>query len=267
MTFVRDECNKQMIIRRDVGPYVLEGSANPAVVMGGHSHILAPLMGIHAGALVDIGMEAAVLHSDDRSLWPNITVDYWIALRDEEHSDIAVVCWNGNQHNALFMLDVAPRFTLAGVLANQGRNTVPRQMLRQLWQQDASSLAEAVKILKTKKKVLVIGTPPPNHARYIHNFLQADPFFNSRAGELGIDIASVEITPDEVRLELWHIIQSELQRVSAATGVSFVPAPPSAMDGDGFLLADLAAPDATHTNDKYGALVWRTVRENLKVMG
>ena len=91
--------------------WLIEGSAQPKVVAAGHSHILSLLGGLHSSAELQ-QMPLAIQYSLNRELWPNIGEKYWRNLEQLSSGETVVICWNGNQHNAQFLLESDPPITV-----------------------------------------------------------------------------------------------------------------------------------------------------------
>ena len=91
--------------------WTIEGSSEPRVVAAGHSHILSLLGGLHSSTELQ-QQPLAIQYSMDRKLWPNIGEDYWQNLQNLPSVETVVICWNGNQHNAQFLLESEPSITV-----------------------------------------------------------------------------------------------------------------------------------------------------------
>ena len=85
---------------------------------------------------------------------------------------------------------------------------------------------------------------------------------------IGPQIAEFGISPPDFRLKMW-ILQEDITRHSCEElGITYVPAPPSSVDEQGYLLRDFWNEDGFHGNSAYGELmldhvVYFITRENI----
>jgi hypothetical protein len=207
------------------------------------------------------------MYSDDRTKWPQVADDYWDSAAQTTASTIAIV-WNGNQHNAHFLLETEPPLRLAGVAFSKDESrvgldpvVVSQAMFEELWQPDFSSLKEVVQRISGAKRCLVVGTPPPKDEAEIREHLINDEYFVQRAGDMGIGVESLRVTANEFRVALWRQIQDGLARVAHQTDVEFVPVAPNCMTRLSLLTEGFGAPDATHANGVYGVEMLRALEE------
>ncbi len=172
------------------------------------------------------------------------------------------VMWNGNQHNADFLLQSGPPF-----------NLLPRRLHRAPLQPGVQLVAEsevrahfapAIAQLEAFLAAagrprgcarFVLGTPPPLHdADLIRARLGQEPEFVARAAALGLDLADVPITPGEVRRKLWLVVQDLMREAAARHRAVFIPAPAACLDVHGCLRPEFSVGDATHASLGYGIL-------------
>ena len=247
--------------------WLIEGSAQPKVVAAGHSHILAMLGGLHSSAELQ-QLPLAIQYSLDTALWPNIDHKYWEQLQKLPSVETVVICWNGNQHNAQFLLESDPVITVHQDIpkAAESQNiVVPLSMFDELWLPDFQVLERAIRIVSSTKKVVLIGTPPPKAESEIKKNLANDEFFISLLSRAGIKIDEAPITTDEFRFILWKRIQLNLERVARVAGVSFVPVPSQIFENNMTLKSEYSAPDASHANHLYGQAMWEAVLKKIEI--
>ena len=241
--------------------WTIEGSAQPKIVAAGHSHILSLLGGLHSSAELQ-QIPLAVQYSHDPALWPNLDERYWQNLPKLSTVETVVICWNGNQHNAQFLLESEPPISVHQDFKTDEKNSkvvVPLSMFDELWQADFKVLERAIGIVSSSKNVILIGTPPPKSESEIRNHLVSDEFFISLLRNAGIKIGDAPITSDKFRFVLWKRIQQNLERIARVAGVPFVPVPSEVFDNDMTLKSECSAPDASHANHIYGQSMWKAV--------
>lgn len=243
-----------------ISKWVIEGSSSPKIVVAGHSHILAMLGALHVGS-EDNFSSAGVYYSHDRNLWPNMPPEYWDEISREIMIDTVAICWNGNQHNALFLLETEPPITVyngieSDINSFDGRQVVPIAMFDELWKEDFQRLEVILLKVRSKKKVVLLGTPPPKSRVLIRSNLGSDEYFVNQLAAHGLSPEEAPITSDIFRFTLWKKIQGALLRIAKEHGVPFVAAPPSVFDNNLMLRDEFSAPDASHANHKYGKVMW-----------
>ncbi len=252
----------------------LRGAADPQVVLAGHSHMICLERALRLG-LAPEGLRAAVAFTSQEITGHQLAdPDYWDFLVEASRDRVAAVIWNGNQHNARFLVQPDPPIRVwddspapddqQPVPASRDAVWVSREQVRELWSDDDELLRQRlVELAGSARRVLVIGTPPPKSDEFVARALRADPFFAEVTESLGLAPDETPVTPGSTRMALWKIVQAMLADSAAATGATFVPVPPEALDGQGYLRGVLATADATHANAAYGRLVWQAVARAL----
>jgi hypothetical protein len=247
--------------------WIVEGSTNPSVIAAGHSHILSMLGGLHSSAELQ-QLPLAVQYSLDSTIWPNISHEYWEQLRELPFVETVVICWNGNQHNAQFLLESQPAISVYQELsgAEESDNVVvPLSMFDELWMPDFQVLERAIRIVSSTKKAVLTGTPPPKSESEIRNNLSTDEFFVSLLSNAGIKIEDAPITTVVIRFTLWKRIQQNLERIARTTGIAFIPVPSEVFENGMTLKSQYSAPDASHANHLYGQAMWHAALRKIEI--
>ena len=245
----------------------LEGFAQPKVVAAGHSHIIAMLSALHSSEDLQ-QLPLAIQYSMDSSIWPNIDDRYWDQLQSLPSVETVVICWNGNQHNAQFLLESEPAISVYqehSVVEESDNVVVPLSMFDELWAPDFQVLERAIRIVSSTKKIVLIGTPPPKTEGEIRKNLETDEFFISLLSKAGIKIADAPITSDIFRFTLWKQIQQNLERIARVTGITFVPVPSEVFEKGMSLKTEFSTPDASHANHLYGQAMWHAVLRKIGI--
>ena len=247
--------------------WTIEGSSEPRVVAAGHSHILSLLGGLHSSTELQ-QQPLAIQYSMDRKLWPNIGEDYWQNLQNLPSVETVVICWNGNQHNAQFLLESEPSITVhqdSGSAGEKKNLVIPLSMFDELWLPDFKALERVMRIVSLTKKVVLIGTPPPKSENEIRNNLRNDEFFLALLANADMKIDHAPITSDGFRFVLWKRIQQNLERISRVVGVPFIHVPPEVFDNGMTLKSEFSAPDASHANHLFGQAMWKATLKRIVI--
>ena len=245
--------------------WTVEGSDRPRVVAAGHSHILSLLGGLHSSAELK-QKPLAVQYSLDRALWPNIGDGYWQNFQNLPTVETVVVCWNGNQHNAQFLLESEPAISVHQDFASDENNknlVIPLSMFDELWLRDFKVLERAMRMVSSTKKVVLIGTPPPKSENGIRNNLSKDEFFLGLLANADMKIDDAKITSDIFRFVLWKRIQQNLERIARVVGVPFIHIPPEVFDKGMTLKPEFSVPDASHANHLFGQVMWKAALKSI----
>ncbi|MDP9027750.1 MAG: hypothetical protein M3N46_09355, partial [Actinomycetota bacterium] len=193
---------------------------------------------------------AAVVLDTERRSSSFLDDDYWALLARAAAGKAIGVVWNGNQHNAGFLLEPNPPFRVfhpGASTAGEGM-WVPRRLLREYWTPTFAELKAALPRLTSVADVYLIGTPPPKTDELIRSVIQHDAYFVKQGTALGMDLAALAVTPAATRLAMWSLLQEMLEQCAVEFGATFVAVPPDVMDDDGILLQRYSAVDATHAN-------------------
>jgi hypothetical protein len=254
----------------DSTSWQLRGSADPEVVLAGHSHMMCMERALSLGLTPD-GLRAAVAFASEETTGHQLAdPSYWDFLTEASRGRVAAVVWNGNQHNASFLVQDEPQFRVwndgppAAADRTDTRMWVPREQVRALWAADDELLRQRLtRLSEGARQVLVIGTPPPKSDEFVARALRADAFFLEVAADLGLAPDETAMTPGPTRIALWTVVQDMLAASAADCRATFVPVPPEAVDEHGYLRGVLSTADATHANAAYGRLVWQAVARAL----
>ena len=232
------------------------GSDHPEMLVAGHSHRFAFIDYFNRS---NEAAPIAILHGEsdiDSEASP-----YWamvLSAARHDRSPVAII-WNGNQHNAHFLLEPAARFSVFPATGpwedGLSRPLVPRSLIRAFMEPSLVGLRSLLAGIDGVK-VAVLGTPPPKSDEAVRAAIETDPWLTDWARDRGMTMATLRVTPFSVRCELWRVIQELLQEISDAYRVPFVPVP-DRMFRDGALSIEASAPDATHANGVWAETMTR----------
>lgn len=231
-----------------------------SILVAGHSHIAAlgvPLQsnGYELRQLRDGPVAAFGLAGG----WPREDTDYWSTIAARSVGRTVAIFWRGNQHFHHFL--IMPNSGFDFVLDSEPdlpvdptRPIVPELAVVEFMRMDMSDLDPIIEgIGAAGGQVVLCGTPPPKaQADFVREKILREPYFNLVAEGLGLDLATVELSPPLLLYKMWAVMQNMLGEVAARHGAAFLPVPGRLRSADGFLDTDYYAPDATHANRAYG---------------
>lgn len=232
------------------------------LIIAGHSHLaalgvplsaeepeLVPITGAPEGFC---GLSGPWTGTRDKAYWQA----FGAAVRDRT----AVINWSGNEHNALFLLHTRPAFDfcLGSEALESGALIVPRLLVAALLDRGMAALTDVVRMVadNAPRRLIVLGTPPPKRdLDSLSHIIARSDYWRGRASEMGQDSAEPVFSPPALRLKLWAVLQERMAAAAQVGGAQFVAVPAAVQDADGFLRPELWAPDLTHANRNYGAVV------------
>jgi hypothetical protein len=244
-------------------------------VIAGHSHSAAISRALVAKATTAVQLEARhialALGIGGLRGGPGTTA-YWDILENLARTRSIAIVWNGNQHNADFLLtsgqplDFVPRgYPDPSVLPKT--RLVAEAAIREHIRPSLDPLRQLLAKMPAHNglKRLLVGTPAPLFDNdEIRRRLGREPLFREKVAAMGLDIGQVEITPPTVLRKLWFVIQTMMAEIAEEGGWQFVPVAPETMDGRGYLRLDLSADDVTHANIEFGSMMVRQIATFLK---
>jgi len=240
------------------GKWALYGDADAQILVCGHSHAAAILF---AQLNSDTGSpqpDVAVCYTSDFNQGPPADQEYWEFVAELARGKQLAIVWNGNQHNANFLFQTIPPFTLIGATksdSNQNHIPIPRRMIREFFKPFFEELSEIIPLMAGASSITLVNGPAPKPLTHIKTRVKDEPFFTAIADSLQIDIDTLELTSDSLRLELWKLISEMLEGYAYSLGASFLDAPIESLDSSGMLLEKYWTPDTTHANESYGSLL------------
>lgn len=243
------------------------GEARPSdLVLAGHSHIVALGVPHCTGGPPEF---IRISNGPPRMFavaekWVGDRLDpYWDLVARHAAGRTVALAWNGNQHNASFLIAPAPLFDFvcpgAATAGLHPRAVVlPAGVVRAYFRHTLIALGGLVRRMQASgaRQVVILGTPAPKgDGDFILAHVRSEAYFQDAARAAGIDLATCAITPAPVRQKLWTLIQHMMAEIAAAEGALFLAVPPDTLDADGTLRREYWQDDSTHANAAYGATV------------
>ena len=247
------------------GKWALYGDVNAQILVCGHSHAASILEATSLPEMqAGIEPKIAVCYSTDWSAGPPGDKEYWDFVVELSRGKHVVIIWNGNQHNANFMFQTEPKFTMLGVTEKSyGREPVPipRAMIKDFFKPTFEELKEIIPTLANAASITLMNGPSPKPLSHIQNCILQERYFTDIAKSLGVDVSDLVITSDSLRLELWNVLAELLNNYANTLGTGFLSTPEISRDAFGMLSSEYWAPDVTHANSKYGVLLVEELRK------
>ena len=250
------------------GKWALYGDVNAQTIVSGHSHAASILEATSLPEMQAIAeSEIAVCYSADWVAGPPGDKEYWDFVGELSRGKHIVIIWNGNQHNANFMFQTEPNFTMLGVPeSGDDPQAIPisRAMMKEFFRPSFEELSEIIPSLSDAASITLMNGPAPKPLTHIKDCILQEKYFIDIAKSLGVDIADLVITSDSLRLELWNVLAGLLADSAKTLGANFLGAPEVSRETSGLLSQEYWASDVTHANSKYGVLL---VEEITKLIG
>jgi hypothetical protein len=247
--------------------WVISGPSDPDVIACGHSHVIAMELAVRYGLAAE-SLRASVCYAGESDLQRLGADTYWDFVVEQAPGRTVAVFWNGNQHNADFLIESQPPVRVVAsepVVDDDDATWVPQEMLRARWRPTNDELEHQLsRLVAVAREVLVVGTPPPKQDEFVAHVLSTDLHFTRVARELGLDVREAPVTPGPTRLTMWSLVQEMLAESAGAAGATWVPVPDTVLDDEGYLRQVLAISDATHANAAHGYLVWKAIEDVLE---
>ena len=241
------------------GKWVLYGNADAEILVCGHSHAASILEASTLPELQTRSVPAiSVCYSADWVAGPPGDKEYWDFVAELSPGKHVVIVWNGNQHNANFMFQTEPKFTMLGATDNsseQGAVPISRAMIKDFFKPSFEELSEIVPTLSNAVSITLMNGPAPKPLTHIQSCILQDKYFTDIAESHGVDIGDLVITSDSLRLELWYVLAELLAIRANELGAVYLSAPAVSRDALGMLLPEYWASDVTHANSNYGLLL------------
>lgn len=244
------------------GNWSLYGADDCEVVIAGHSHAAAVLEAKLRDKENTSLAKVSICYTSDLTGGPPGNEEYWNFVAEMAESKDLVIIWNGNQHNANFLFQTSPPFTL--VNSDSGERSAERSgeyrlisqsMMEAFFQPSLSELKPIVESITGAQSVWLLPGPAPKPHSHIVSRIANEDFFVGVANSLGANISDLTITSDSLRVQMWQILVDQLKQTAKDLGVNFIPVPEETIDENGLLLEVFWTPDVTHANSDYGLVL------------
>ena len=251
-----------MEVKSKSGKWTFYGDTDAQVVVCGHSHAASILQAnLRPDSSLDNYPKVAVCYTSNWVDGPPGDQEYWEFAAKMSSGKHLVIVWNGNQHSENFIFQTRPLFTLIGI-KDEDENTeeaipIPITLIKAYFERITPSfddLSRLIPLMSDALSITLLSGPAPMPRAHIKNVIGEDKFYSAIATELGLEVDSLTLTSDSLRLRLWEVVTEMLKKRAAEFGVSFLEAPKASRDNAGMLLQEFWG-DVTHANSSYGHLL------------
>jgi hypothetical protein len=250
-------------IKSKSGKWTLYGDTDAQIVVCGHSHAASILQ---ANLLPDSSLEnypkVAVCYTSNWVDGPPGDQEYWEFAAKMGSGKHVVIVWNGNQHSENFIFQTRPLFTLIGIRDENEKTDdvvipIPITLIKAYFERITPSfddLSRLIPLMSGALSITILSGPAPMPRSHIESVIREDKFYSAIANELGLEVDSLSLTRDSLRLRLWEVVTEMLKERAAEFGVTFLEAPKVSRDNAGMLAQEYWG-DVTHANSTYGRLL------------
>ena len=242
------------------GKWALYGDADAQIIVCGHSHAASILQAnLHPDSTSSRYPKISVCYTSEWIDGPPGDKNYWEFVARMGCGKHLVIVWNGNQHNESFIFQTSPLFTLSGVVNDSNDKAtipVPKNLIKAFFQPSFEELSRIIPTMSDALSVTLLSGPAPMPRSHIKNVIGEDKFYTEIANDLGLDVDSLSVSCDSLRLQLWNVLTEMLGDHATEFGVNFLEAPKVSQNNDGMLLEQYWG-DVTHANTAYGHLLIR----------
>ncbi len=252
-----------MEVKSKSGKWTFYGETDAQVVVCGHSHAASILQAnLRPDSSLDNYPKVAVCYTSNWVDGPPGDQEYWEFAAKMSSGKHLVIVWNGNQHSENFIFQTRPLFTLIGI-KDEDDNTeevaipIPITLIKSYFERITPSfddLSRLIPLMSGALSITILSGPAPTPRVHIKNVMGEDKFYSAIATELGLEVDSLTLTSDSLRLRLWEVVTEMLKGRAVEWGINFLEAPKESRDNAGMLSREYWG-DVTHANSAYGRLL------------
>jgi hypothetical protein len=163
--------------------------------------------------------------------------------------DLVVACLGGNEHNALSIVQVDPKYDFVPARDPQASvdpdaQFIPEGVIRETLRGTMTQSVTTLSLIKatTQRPVVAVAPPPPlPRQRVLECPKEFLGFFDLR-----------NLSEDRIRRKMWLSQLSLMEEICREWQITFVEPPREALDPNGMLAPEFWGKDASHGNDAYG---------------
>jgi hypothetical protein len=250
-------------VKSKSGKWTFYGETDAQVVVCGHSHAASILQAnLRPDSSLENYPKVAVCYTSNWVDGPPGDQEYWEFAAKMSSGKHLVIVWNGNQHSENFIFQTRPLFTLIGIKDEDDSTEevaipIPITLIKSYFERITPSfddLSRLIPLMSDALSVTILSGPAPMPKEHIKNVIGEDEFYSAIANELGLEVDSLTLTSDSLRLRLWEVVTEMLKGRAAEWGINFLEAPKESRDNAGMLSQEYWG-DVTHANSTYGRLL------------
>lgn len=174
--------------------------------------------------------------------------------------DRVVLAFGGTEHNIVGLIESEPAFDFLWPPFDdfdEARCLVPASAIEELVAYRVQSGLRRAMLVRERFSSPAFALAPPPPFKAVDEKTMLPKAFTG--------LLESGIAPSKLRRKLYALQCDVMAREYEALDITFIPAPPSSKDEDGYLLRKLWNRDPTHGNPAYGKLVLAHLREMLNV--
>ncbi len=166
-----------------------------------------------------------------------------------EDYDLVIACLGGNEHNALSIVQIDPKYDFAPARDPQARvdpdaQFIPEGVIKEALLGTMTQSVKTLSLIKaaTRRPVVAAAPPPPlPRERVLECPKEFLGFFDLR-----------KLNEDRIRRKMWLSQLSLMEEICREGQIIFSEPPSEALDANGMLTQAFWGKDASHGNDAYG---------------
>ncbi len=179
----------------------------------------------------------------------NLRISEILAANDY---DLVIACLGGNEHNALSIVQVEPKYDFAPARDPQASidpdaRFIPEGVIRGTLRGTMTQNVTTLSLIKeaTRRPVVAVAPPPPlPRQRVLERPKEFLGFFELR-----------KLNEDRIRRKMWLSQLSLMEEICRERQIIFSEPPAEALDANGMLASAFWGKDASHGNDTYGKMM------------
>lgn len=235
------------------GKWKIYGNSESNYLIAGHSHLFAIYMAMNQQTSAQNVFGIITQNNFDKPQQPDS--EYWDFVAHLSKNKNTLISWNGNQHNIHFLLNTDLKFSALGFHENKALPSVSLGRIKDLFRPTFYELELILSRFPNLENVCLLGTPSPKPKKLLNQFIQKDQYFIELAKKMNLDQSSMSVSDDDLRIFMWKVTQELTAETAIKFGCKFLATPKSTYDGDYLMLEKYSAPDLTHANERFGAVM------------
>ena len=245
------------------GDWKVYGSAQPKILIAGHSHTFALYSAITNQSRFSDSF--AVVAQSDFSTHIQQSESYWNFVSSISASQPIAIMWNGNQHNIHFLLESELKCNFYGLPMEVGMPLVPLKQIQELFKPTFEELTNVLKKFSKNTEIILLGTPGPKKSDFLNSLIANDPYFVKVGSDLGLSPKELKASKNSLRAYMWNFTQNMTKELAEDFGFRFVPTPNKTLDDSLILKSEYYSDDLTHANELFGVEMLETLLNSVGI--
>ena len=171
----------------------------------------------------------------------------------------------GNEHTILGLPQHPVPYAFSEMLAiaggheTAGDHYIPSSLVKEILKKRMASTTKVIHFLAAlfRNKLYLLESPPPSPSEeHLRTALDQNAYLIENVGRYGI-------SPAPLRLGLWRIRSEIMKKITQALSCVYLTCPTASQDDAGYLI-EPAWSNATHANERYGAMVVEQIADVIK---